>query len=611
MSRTRVALICCLPALFAACWQEQPRRQPLQVERTSPVLDDEAQPILLNDSLTVFFSAPLLPLSVTSDSVSVLDERGHQVPGSLQVGEDWVTFRPHAPLAPDLLDGSFRPGATYQLRLAGYPRPDALRSLDGTWLEAVRAFEVHVADHGEQPAGLPSLLRPPGSELPLMLRRFEEQLPADAPRLQLHFTQPLLPSSVTADAFEVRVLDRPVATLEPRSVRLVTSPIDPMPGCTVEIDLGTVPQRADGSRRPLIDGDWINVMLRPGGVCDLAGNPPFSAETITWLVVEGDSVPLCGWPAPDESRFQRDDLSPGFEVRQLAVRPRVRVEAGSGRLGVFRPSEDVTLRPGEPFDRGDGELVVSEGASFPFLSIDVPPGVTVTVDARTAPVQLLSVGGVRIAGTLRVLGAPTPLPPRPFRPQPVAELIAVAPVALVAAGGIELLGDIRAEAKAQDDQTPLLLATASRMQLLGALPFQTMLVAESAPGEPGASRIEGARGQSQAYAATFTYGVADGASFDVSGELPWRQLPAHVDAGRLQIVEPSGAIDIAWQAAPVDPIAGDRPDVGVGRVGRWQGARDGEVMSIGAGAFVRLELRCRVRHGAALPRLRELRVVAD
>ena len=45
---------------------------------------------------------------------------------------------------------------------------------------------------------MPFLLRPP--DVP-------ELLPADAPRLRLHFTLPVLPSSVTADAFVLRLRD--------------------------------------------------------------------------------------------------------------------------------------------------------------------------------------------------------------------------------------------------------------------------------------------------------------------------------------------------------------------------------------------------------------------
>ena len=592
---------------LAACWQSTEQSEPLQVERTSPALDDASQPVLLNDSLTVYFSDEILPLSVTPDSVSVLDDAGHQVPGSLQVGSNWVAFRPEAPLDSDLMDGSFQPGGRYRLMIAGYPRHDSIRTRDGRWLEAATTFDVHVAEFGEQPAGLPSLLRPPATELPFVLRGLEEQrrqLPADVPRLQLHFTQPVLPGSVRAEDFDVRLLANPVARLTPRNARIVRSPIDVQPGCTVELDLGALPRRSDGSRRPLGDGDWISVMLRSNAaLCDFAGRRALPAPPMHWLVVAGRSLPLCEWPGDDDADYgQREQLEPGFERQRAVIRPRVRVEAGSGALGAFRPRGDVTLRPGVPFDRGDGELVVSDGDSFPFLSIDVPSGVAVTVDASAGPVRLLACGGVRIRGELLVAARPVELPGGRYSEQPVRELTAAAPVALLAAGNVDLRGDVRSDVAIGSSQTVLLVATAARLQLQGSTPFQTMLVAD---------RIDGPRGQSLAYAASWTYGLADGAAFGVHGTLPWRRLPEHLAGGSLQVIEPRGELAVAWQATPADPVRGERPDLAAGRIGRWQTARDGDLLSTEAGAFVRLSLRAKVHAGEPLPRVDQLRIVAN
>ena len=62
---------------------------------------------------------------------------------------------------------------------------------------------------------------------------------------------------------------------------------------------------------------------------------------------------------------------------------------------------------------------------------------------------------------------------------------------------------------------------------------------------------------------------------------------------------------------PADALRGDRPDLGPGRVGSWQVARDGDVLGIGAGAFARFELQTRVRAGQELPRMRELRLIEN
>ncbi|HEB52940.1 MAG TPA: hypothetical protein ENI87_06770, partial [bacterium] len=263
-------------ALAAGCWDRGRTVEPLQVDRTSPVLGDPARPVLLNDALTVYFSAPIHPLSVTEDSVTVLDEDGNLVPGELRVGSNWVAFHPEVPLSAELLDGSFRPGGHYHLQLAGHPRPDSIRSRDGRWLEQVVAFDVFVATRDRAPAGLPSILRPPTSELPFFLRGSEVPLPvaADAPRLPLHFSLPVLPTTVRPEAFVVRLLQEPVVELRPRAVRVQNSPLDAYPGSTVELELGALPQQVSGGQRALVAGDWLSVELRPdSGLCDYGGQP--------------------------------------------------------------------------------------------------------------------------------------------------------------------------------------------------------------------------------------------------------------------------------------------------------------------------------------------------
>ena len=596
---------------LAACWQTEARPEPLTVDRTSPALGEGAAPVLLNDSLTIYFSEDISPMSVTSDSVVLLDDDGHRVAGHLQADGNWLVFRPDPPLSPELDDGTFRPGAHYRLVVSGYPRPDAVRTRDGRWLDRPAVFDVRVAELDQAPAGLPSVLRPPPTELPFLLRSTDLplQVAADAPRLRLHFTQPLLPTSVRAEAFAIQLLGEPPVALTPRSVRVVTSPFDDEPGSTVEIDLGALPKRGDGRRRRLQDGDWISVEVRGDrGLTDYAGQTPLPSTAQWWSVVPGRSLPLCEWPAGERAYPGKDGLLPGFEMRGLSIRPRVRVEAGNGSLGVFRPRRDVTLRPGQPFDRGDGQTVISDGSEFPFLAVDIPEGVRVTVDAQGGPVRLLACGGMRIGGDLRLIAPTASLPAGRFVTQPVRALAAAAPVALLAAGDIEVRGNIVTDTRVSESDTVLMVATCGRLALRGALPFQTVLVVEESPEGVGGG-IDGPRGQSLAYPASFTYGVAAGADFAVRAVLPWRQLPPHRDRGAVRIVEPSGELTMSWQATPADAMRADRPDLTAARMGRWQTTRDGEVLGVGAGAFVRFELQAAIRSGEAMPRLRELRLV--
>ena len=134
--------------------------------------------------------------------------------------------------------------------VAGYPRHDAVRASDGRRLAAAVAFPVRVAGIDYRPVGLPAPLRPPMSELPFVLPPQYPPLqpvPANAPRLRLRFTLPVLPTTATADAFEVLLMRSPIETLMPRSVRVVPSRLpDDFPGSTVEIDLGGL-MRQDGS----------------------------------------------------------------------------------------------------------------------------------------------------------------------------------------------------------------------------------------------------------------------------------------------------------------------------------------------------------------------------
>lgn len=610
-ARAAVSGALLLPLLLGGCFEGKREVETLQVERTSPPLGEHAEPLMLNDALTIYFSGELMKRSVTPDSVVLLDENGHQVPGDLDVGNNWLAFRPEPPLAPDLMDGSFRPGGRYRLVLTGHPRPDAIRGRDGRWLEAGRSFEVRVAERDQAPRGLPAILRPPARDLPFFLVRPDTvlQVAADAPVLQLHFTLPVLPSSVTPECFRIQMLRDRLEPLRPRSVRVVTSPVDEHPGSTVEIDLGSLPA-PDGLGRPgFVDSCFLTVQLDPlGGLLDYAGREPPPWQPLFWTVVPGGSVPLCEWPGDVDAFASGDGLSPGFEVVGDTVAPRVRVEAGNGQLGAFEPLRDCTIRVGEPFDRGDGQLVVGEGSDFAFTSIDVPEGVTVTVDARSGPVRLLVCGGVSVRGTLRLLGPTAPVPTGSGEQPPVAELLSVLPIAICAAGDVQLSGDVVHDAVANGDETGVLFATAGDLWLEGALPFQALLAVDRRAGDPRA-RIHGPRGQARPIATSFTTGVAPGSAFEAVGELPWCRLPAHRDSGELQLDGLAGGLVVEWQSAPPDAIRADRPDLGAGRVSRWRRARDGDVVVVGAGAFVRCRLRADVQVGAPTPALERVRLI--
>ncbi|MBX3461898.1 MAG: Ig-like domain-containing protein [Planctomycetes bacterium] len=609
--RRRTPALVLVPLLAAACSRSESRPEAFEVARTSPPLGAGAAPLLLNDSITIYFTAPVQPPSVTEDSVTVLDDQGRKVPGSLRVGVDWVTFEPEPPLAADLADGSFRPGATYRLLVAGSPRPDAVRAADGRRLAAPSVWTLRIAEPAELPPGVPSALRPLAFDVPLLLRATElpQPLPVDAARLRLHFTLPLLPTSVSADAITVRLL-RNLEVLRPRSLRIVTSRLDPFPGCTLEVDLGSQPQVAGGGHVVLRPGDCISVELNvgSGALTDYAAQPVLLGPAQWWNVVEGGSIALAEWPSGEIAYLGADPLLPGFEVRAGVIRPRVRIEAGDGRLGLFRPRRDTQLRPGQPFDPGDGRWVASEGSDFPFTAVDIPAGVTVTLDATDAPVRVLACGGIRVAGDLVLRGSPGPLRLRRFE-APAVDLLGEARIALLAAGDLQMQGRIRAEWPLSADGSPLTLLSAGRVQIGQELPFHTVLALEAPPPEQSVPVILGARGQALVTSATFTYGVPAGSDLQVTGLTPWRQLPPDRDSGFVRLVDASPGLAAAWQAAAPDALAPQQPDPRLARQSRPHPIQDGDLVTIGAGSFLRVELSARVQGGAPIPTVRELRLL--
>lgn len=608
--RAAVAATLLVPA---GCWRAAPAPGAgFAIERVSPAEVETGGALLLNDSLTVYFSDAVDPLSVTEDSVTVLDAEGRPVRGALRTGPNWVVFLPDPPLTAELTDGSFRPGEAYRLVVAGFPRPDAVRAADGRRLDAVQVFDFEMAEAG--PVGdLPAPLRPPRADLPFLLSHYDEpqQLPADAPRLRLHFSLPLLPASVRPEAFVVR-LARGRQRLLPRRVQVVSSRLDRFPGSTVEIDLGVEPRVADR-------GPDETVRLHPGDVLsatladdveplrDLGGNAPVPALAQWWSVVPGASLALVSWPGTDGGIVGDDPQAPGFESRAGLVRPRVRVEAGDGSLGAFRPRRDTVLRPGVPFDRGDGVEVVSVGTEFPFLLIDIGDGVRVRVEGQGGPVRLLAAGGVRIAGALELDGITAGIPPMQHGAA-ASEVIEQAPVALVAAGDVRLDGVIATVQPLPSNQTALTIASAGRIHLFGELPYNSVLAIESSAYRRGPA-IPGARGQTYATSVTFTYGLPAGAEFTAHGASPWRQLAKDRDGGMLRHVGVVGDLHTEWQSVPENPVDPGLPDLAPERVPRPQRARDGDWIAVDPGSFVRFVIRADLASGRELPVFQELRLV--
>ena len=597
---------------------DSPEPAPLAVARISPDLAGGA-PLLLNEAITVYFSQSLDPLSITRDTVSVLDAEGNSVPGRLRTGSTWVTFEPRPPLHPSLEDGSLRPGREYRLRVAGFPRIDCIRGASGQRLAVGLQKTFRTADQSTKPSSLPAPLRPIGDgQLPFLVvgPGAEPTLPVDSPRLRLRFSLPVLPQSLTVDAFQV-LLVRPASGTGSRPVELLpidvrVASIDDLQGCTVELNLGSRPLSRDGVAQALQPGDFVFVKFPSGerSVRDYGDrelqSPPAS---LCWTVVEGAAAVVLQWPTPDESWLSGPDLAtPGFELLHGSLQPLVRVEGGDGSLGVFRPTKDTRLVPGVMVDRGDGTLVASKGNVFPFAAIDIPKGVTVAVDARFAPVQLLALGRAKVAGRIVIEGQSTNAPPPLGWRGDLATICASTAVAIVAVGGIEIGGDegeVGAAVVASPAATgaPLALISAGPVDVHAPIP-RTILARERTIGS-SASWVE----RCISVQVPLTQGLPAGVEAKAQGWTSFRLLPTMVQALTFHRSGSDAGVRVEWQAANPDPARTDQPDADPARIAAFREATEGSTLALPSGSFVRLRFEARVKGGEPLPRIQSVSVL--
>ncbi|MBL8899479.1 MAG: hypothetical protein JNM84_17715 [Planctomycetes bacterium] len=178
----------------------------------------------LNDALWLRFSAPVDPGTLRPETIRIArlvagEPSTENVAGTYRlIGRgNVVAFVPEVPLRPDLEDGGLKPDSMYRVRIAGYPRPDGLRALEGQLLEESAVIEFRTVGKGEVKRLFTLGDRTwPGDDLPHLPRvipqqDFDHNVHAwtDAETWFLLFDSPLRPDS-----------------LGPRSVRLVQEPRD-------------------------------------------------------------------------------------------------------------------------------------------------------------------------------------------------------------------------------------------------------------------------------------------------------------------------------------------------------------------------------------------------
>ena len=109
--------------------------------------------LFLNEDLVFYFSRDLDRASVTRESVRIRSSDGRDARGELEVDGDRIRFVPAPVTAFDLADGGYLPGKEYTVTLAGFPRPDGLRSDHGHTLARTYVWRFRTVGASEPRSG--------------------------------------------------------------------------------------------------------------------------------------------------------------------------------------------------------------------------------------------------------------------------------------------------------------------------------------------------------------------------------------------------------------------------------------------------------------------------
>lgn len=181
-----------------ACARPAPTPRWLALEQVRP---ENRTGVFLNERLILHFSEPLDPTSVHPVSVRILAADGSPARGELAVDDDTLVFEPAPVLASDLSDGGYRPGETYTVSLAGFPRPEGLRGRSGAPLERSLQWQFRAVSVSEPRAEMVFEDSSIGRGLPVILRT-----PRVAPGepIVLEGEEPLDPSTLHGEDFVLR-----------------------------------------------------------------------------------------------------------------------------------------------------------------------------------------------------------------------------------------------------------------------------------------------------------------------------------------------------------------------------------------------------------------------
>ncbi len=611
-----LALALALLALGACDRPDDRRVRPFVAVHVFPQSEaGGAAAIYLNQEIEVRFNDPVERISVTPDTVRVLDAFGQRVEGKLRVSSHAVTFVPRAPVTPALDDGSFRPGEEYRLEVRGFPIANAVRSRAGRVLDEgfTRRFRAVGVDAKPAP-----LLKAATSPYGFALDGDSLAMAADSRVLRLMFHEAPLPTTITPAAFRLyRVGDNGAvqAPLQPRETRLrqVDAPYGQAPW-VVELEFDSPPVAGPGYCGLELVADEA-VCVR-----DPAGQPPHQVVTrgaggvermellglkLLVEVFAGARVPLLVESFNGSLGLApTDPAALGFEARAGAAVPRVRTLAGGGGLGVFAPSASTDLVIGQPFDRGDGVRVRADGDWFDFAGVVIPKGVTVRLRARgDRPPRIRVRGSVHIEGVLIVEGAPSGTWPTQGMEVAAARLIEECGAVVVAGGDILVAGAIR-DGDAVDGEagSRLLLIAGGGIGLVGTVPPRTVLATDDRGAVAGSSQ------QSVLWVRLAPMLGAWGGPGAVRAAAVTSWIPLPRGATRVREVVAAGdpGVRVSLQFAAPDATAPGRPADAEGQLSPPLGLPLSAAVEVPSGGFVRFFLTADVHPGAPLPTLRSV-----
>jgi hypothetical protein len=331
--------------------------------------------VALNEELALFFSSPLDPSSVTSDSVRVLDEDGREARGERRVRGNALSFLPALPCARDLSDGGLRPGHAYRIVLGGFPRPDGIRSSSGVLLSAGLVLTFRTAEIGSSPL----FLDPYRGPFRLQPRGRRTQLEDGS--LVLEYGEPLDPTSVPGCRFELTPGSRELEPL-PTVARLIENRRD---GAALRIELAD-PNHPGATTLP--PGKYF---------LNMPGN---ELRTLGGRAVEAGWANLPLVVPPTRVTLDLAALRPRFDERPPGASGTATWDAASASLRLRFPAAAGNGA------EGSVELVACPArADLQSTTLLVPEGRVVDLGGLVGPVVLRAQTSLEIRGRLTRHGA--------------------------------------------------------------------------------------------------------------------------------------------------------------------------------------------------------------